>query len=111
MITEFSFKSMDSGLYNTIGAGDAVLTQKDRADLFTNYVQDLAKLPSCLGFYWFKYRDQPKQGAGTRSPGGWGGENSNYGLVKIDGTPWSVLVDQMKKINASIEEIAVGAKF
>jgi agarase len=109
LITEFSFKAMDSGLYNTIGAGDAVLTQQNRADLFTNYVQDLAKLPSCLGFYWFRYRDQPKEGAGTRSPGGWGGENSNYGLVKIDGTPWTTLVLQMKKINASIEEIAAEA--
>jgi len=109
MITEFSFKAMDSGLYNTIGAGDAVATQEDRAKLFTNYVQDLAKLPTCVGFYWFRYRDQPKQGAGTRSPGGWGGENSNYGLVKIDGTPWTLLVNKMKEVNAGIEEIAVKA--
>ena len=106
MVTEFSFKAMDSGLYNSIGAGDAVATQKDRADLFTNYVQDLARLPSCLGFYWFKYRDQPKEGAGSRSPGGWGGENSNYGLVKIDGTPWEMLVNRMTEVNAGIEEIA-----
>lgn len=108
MITEFSFKAMDSGLYNNIGAGDAVATQKDRAELFTNYVLDLARLPSCVGFYWFRYRDQPKEGAGTRSPGGWGGENSNYGLVKIDGTPWTELVECMKEVNARIEEIAAG---
>jgi len=109
MITEFSFKAMDSGLYNTIGAGDAVATQQDRANLFTNYVQDLARLPSSVGFYWFRYRDQPKAGAGTRSPGGWGGENSNYGLVKIDGTPWTLLVNKMKEVNAGIENIAVKA--
>lgn len=109
LITEFSFKAMDSGLYNTIGAGDPVATQQDRADLFTNYVQDLARLPSCLGFYWFKYRDQPKQGAGTRSPGGWGGENSNYGVVKIDGSPWTLLVNRMKEVNSTIEEIALDA--
>ena len=109
MITEFSFKAMDSGLYNTIGAGDAVATQLDRATLFTNYVQDLARLPSCVGFYWFRYRDQPKQGAGSRSPGGWGGENSNYGIVKIDGTPWTILVDRMKEVNSTIEEIALNA--
>ena len=109
MITEFSFKAMDSGLYNSIGAGEAVATQQDRADLFTNYVQDLARLPSCLGFYWFRYRDQPKEGAGTRSPGGMGGENSNYGLVKIDGTPWTILVNCMKEVNGSIENLAAKA--
>jgi hypothetical protein len=109
MVTEFSFKAMDSGLYNTIGAGDAVATQQDRADLFTAYVQDLARLSSCLGFYWFKYRDQPKEGAGTRSPGGKGGENSNYGLVKIDGTPWTILVNRMTEVNAGIEALAARA--
>jgi hypothetical protein len=106
MITEFSFKAMDSGLYNTIGAGDAVATQQDRADLFAQYVQDLARLPSCVGYFWFKYRDQPKEGAGKSSPGGWGGENSNYGLVKIDGVPWTVLVSRMTEVNRGIEALA-----
>jgi hypothetical protein len=110
MITEFSFKAMDSGLYNNIGAGDAVATQEDRADLFTNYVQDLARLPSCLGFYFFRYRDQPKEGAGAKSPGGWGGENSNYGLVKMDGTPWWILVNRMIEVNAGIEALAAHEK-
>lgn len=109
MVTEFSFKAMDSGLYNTIGAGDAVATQQDRADLFTAYVQDLARLSSCVGFYWFRYRDQPKEGAGTKSPGGWGGENSNYGLVKIDGTPWTILVNRMTEVNAGIEVLRAEA--
>jgi agarase len=103
MLTEFSFKAMDSGLYNSKGAGDAVATQQDRADLFTNYVEDLARLPSCMGFFWFQYRDQPKEGRGLD------GENSNYGLVKNDGTPWKVLVAQMTKVNAGIEEIAAKA--
>ena len=109
MVTEFSFKAMDSGLYNSIGAGDAVATQQDRANLFAGYVQDLARLSSCIGFYWFKYRDQPKEGAGTRSPGGKGGENSNYGLVKIDGTPWTILVNRMTEVNAGIEALAAKA--
>ena len=33
MVTEFSFKAMDSGLYNTIGAGEPLASQQDRADL------------------------------------------------------------------------------
>ncbi len=106
MVTEFSFKAMDSGLPNTIGAGEPVATQEDRADLFAAYAEDLARLPACVGYFWFKYRDQPKEGQGTRSPGGWGGENSNYGLVRLDGTPWTVLTNRMTAVNAGIEELA-----
>lgn len=106
MVTEFSFKAMDSGLPNTIGAGEPVATQQDRADLFAAYAEDLARLPTCVGYFWFKYRDQPKEGQGTRSPGGWGGENSNYGLVKLDGTPWKVLTERMREVNARLEALA-----
>jgi len=106
MVTEFSFKAMDSGLPNSIGAGEPVATQQDRAELVTAYVQDLARLPTSVGYYWFKYRDQPKEGQGTRSPGGMGGENSNYGLVKLDGTPWTVLTKRLTEVNAAIEALA-----
>ena len=69
MLTEFSFKAMDSGLPNTIGAGEPVATQQDRVELFTAFVEDLARLPTCVGYYWFKYRDQPSGGQGKSSPG------------------------------------------
>ena len=72
MLTEFSFKAMDSGLPNTIGAGTPVATQQDRADLYAEYVQDLARMPTCVGYYWFRYRDQPKEGAGKAQPRGTG---------------------------------------
>jgi hypothetical protein len=106
MVTEFSFKAMDSGLPNTIGAGEPVATQQDRADLFVEYVEDLARLPTCVGYSWFKYRDQRKEGDGTSSPGGWGGENSNYGLVKQDGAPWTLLTRKMTEVNSRIEALA-----
>jgi hypothetical protein len=110
MVTEFSFKAMDSGLPNTIGAGEPVATQEDRAELFAAYAEDLARLRTCVGYFWFKYRDQPKEGQGTRSPGGWGGENSNYGLVKLDGTPWLVLTKRMTEVNAAIEVLAASSR-
>jgi hypothetical protein len=110
MVTEFSFKAMDSGLPNTIGAGEPVATQEDRAELFAAYAEDLARLRTCVGYFWFKYRDQPKEGQGTRSPGGWGGENSNYGLVKLDGTPWTVLTKRMTEVNAAIEVLAASSR-
>ena len=104
LITEFSFKAMDSGNPNTVGAGEPVLTQQDRADLFAAYVEDLANLPSCVGYHWFQYRDQPKSSTGT-SPGGFGAENSNYGVVQVDGTPWDLLTKRMTRENGAVEAL------
>jgi hypothetical protein len=101
MLTEFSFKAMDSGLPNTKGAAKAVPTQQDRADGFAAFVGDLAALPSCVGFHWFEYRDEPAEGR-------FDGENSNYGIVKIDFSPWEVLVGRMKQVNAGIETVHLG---
>ena len=96
MVTEFSFKAMDSGLPNTKGAAKPVATQQDRANGFAGYVESLAALPSCVGFHWFEYRDEPKEGR-------FDGENSNYGVVKIDFTPWEVLTSRMTSVNAEME--------
>ena len=100
MLTEFSFKAMDSGLPNTKGAADPVATQQDRADNFSHYVQELVAMPSCVGFHWFEYRDEPAEGRQGD------GENSNYGLVKKDGTAWEVLTSRMREVNASLENVA-----
>ncbi len=99
MITEFSFKAMDSGLPNTKGAAKPVATQADRAAGFTAYVEALAALPSCVGFHWFEYRDEPREGRRLD------GENSNYGVVRIDFSPWEVLTEQMTRVNAGIEAL------
>jgi len=96
MVTEFSFKAMDSGLPNTKGAGKPVATQADRANGFTGYVEALAGLPGVVGYHWFEYRDEPKEGR-------FDGENSNYGVVKIDFTPWDALTAKMTAVNAEIE--------
>ncbi len=96
MITEFSFKAMDSGLPNTKGAGKAVATQADRATAFSAYVEGLAALPEVVGYHWFEYRDEPKEGR-------FDGENSNYGVVKSDFTPWDVLTSRMTTVNAALE--------
>jgi hypothetical protein len=96
MITEFSFKAADSGLPNTKGAGKPLATQADRADSFAAYAEALAALPGIVGYHWFEYRDEPKEGR-------FDGENSNYGVVKIDFTPWDVLTARMTAVNAAIE--------
>jgi hypothetical protein len=104
MVTEFSFKAMDSGLPNTKGAAKPVATQQERADGFTRFVEALAAMPHCVGFHWFQYRDQPKEGRRLD------GENSNYGVVKLDGSPWEILAARMKEVNARIDKLAAGAR-
>jgi hypothetical protein len=96
MLTEFSFKAMDSGLPNTKGAGRPVATQADRADGFTRYVQRLIDLPFMVGFHWFEHADEPKEGR-------FDGENSNYGLVTIEDRPWDLVVQRMTEVNAGLE--------
>jgi hypothetical protein len=96
MLTEFSFKAMDSGLPNTKGAGRPVATQADRAEAFAGYVQGLMDLPPVVGFHWFEHADEPKEGR-------FDGENSNYGVVTIEDRPWEVLVRRMTEVNAGLE--------
>lgn len=98
MITEFSFKAMDSGLPNTKGAAKPVATQQDRADGFARYVEALAALPFAVGYHWFEYRDEPKEGR-------FDGENSNYGVVHMDFSPWEVLTSRMREVNLGIEKL------
>ncbi len=96
VLTEFSFKAMDSGLPNSKGAGRPVATQKDRADGFQRYVQALADIPAVVGYHWFEYTDEPASGR-------FDGENSNYGLVDINDKPWRILVEKMTAVNETIE--------
>jgi agarase len=98
IITEFSFKARDSGLPNTRGAGFPVETQNDRADRFERYVGKLAALPAWVGYHWFEWCDEPKEGR-------FDGENSNYGLVRIDDTPWEILTARFTKVNAELEAL------
>lgn len=98
MITEFSFKAMDSLLPNTKGAGQPVATQRDRADHFERFVTTLMKLPYCVGYHWFQWSDQPVLGR-------FDGENSNYGLVRETDEPWELLTQRMTEVNDHIEAI------
>jgi agarase len=98
LLTEFSFKAMDSGLPNSRGAGVPVATQQDRADGFDRYVTALMQLPFAVGFHWFEYADEPAEGR-------FDGENSNYGLVNIKDEPWETLTQRMTAVNARLESV------
>ncbi|MBN2190999.1 MAG: hypothetical protein JW728_07315 [Candidatus Aureabacteria bacterium] len=102
MITEFSFKAMDSGLPNANGAGTPLLTQKDRAEYYTRYVSETVKLPFIVGFHWFKLTDQPYEGRANPPDG----ENSNYGLVNEKDELYETLGSAMSNVNKAIYNLA-----
>jgi hypothetical protein len=98
MLTEFSFKALDSDLPCTRGAATPVATQQERADCFESYVTALMELPFMVGYHWFQYSDQPAEGR-------FDGENSNYGLVTGDDEPWELLTERMTAVSARIDEV------
>ncbi|RLF04268.1 MAG: hypothetical protein DRK00_07075, partial [Thermoprotei archaeon] len=102
MITEFSFKALDSGLPNTRGAGQPIGTQRERAYLAANYVLKAVELPYVIGYHWFQYSDQPREGR-------FDGENSNFGLVRIDDEPWELLTRVFTLVNSRVEEVHAGS--
>ena len=96
MVTEFSFKALDSGLPNSKGGGKPVATQVDRANLYETFVTDLARLPYAVGYHWFEWCDEPKEGR-------FDGEDCNYGLVKIDDSAWTTLTERFRAVNPRLE--------
>jgi hypothetical protein len=102
MITEFTFKALDSGLPNTRGTAGPLQTQAERAERFTHYVRGLAPLPECVGSHRFQYSDRPAAGR-------FDGENSNYGLVKGDDSSWELLTTTTKDVNRGLEALALRA--
>ncbi|MBC7234907.1 MAG: beta-agarase [Chloroflexi bacterium] len=103
MITEWSFKAMDSGLPNTKGAAIPVYTQEDRADGYERYVTQALGLPYVVGLHWFLYADQPPAGRQLD------GENSNYGVVDEFDEPYFTLVERMRQVNGRASDIARAA--
>jgi len=55
-------------------------------------------MPQCVGYHWFEWCDEPREGR-------FDGENSNYGLVRIDDTPWEVLTQRFTSLNAGLERL------
>ena len=102
MITEFSFRAMDSGMPNTFPPGwvlqPTVPTQRDRADKFERCVSTWLSQPYCVGYHWFEFVDEPRGGR-------FDGENGNYGLVNIGDEPYQVLVDRMTAVNRRVWQL------
>jgi agarase len=98
LVTEFAFRAEDSGLPNTRGAGPRVPDQRTRAKAYHDYINRLMSLPEVVGYHWFKWADQPKEGR-------FDGENSNYGLVNIRDEPYQEFIEEVKRANQAAFEV------
>jgi agarase len=98
LIGEFSFRSVDSGLPNSNGAGPCVATQAERALRYGNYAATAFKHHAIVGCHWFEHADQPAEGR-------FDGENSNFGVVTINDDIYAELTSAMTACNGVAEEI------
>lgn len=57
MVTEFYTKGCDTDLDNANGAGFFVPTQKERAYAYQHFTLGLLEAKNCVGWHWFKYKD------------------------------------------------------
>ncbi|MGO8787056.1 MAG: beta-agarase [Terriglobia bacterium] len=104
LVGEFAFRAENSGLPNTHGAGPKVPDQMARAKAYTDYATRLESLPEAVGYHWFEWVDEPKEGR-------FDGEDSNYGVVDIRDRPYREFVEGVKKANAAalaVHRTAVG---
>jgi len=95
MITEFYAKGHDSGLPNNSGAGWLVQTQKDRARFYQHFTLGLLESKSCVGWHWFKYRDNNPEDLSTDPSN----RDSNKGIIDYKYKPYVELLEDMKKLN------------
>ena len=98
MITEFYAKGHDSGLPNNSGAGWLVQTQKDRARFYQHFTLGLLESKSCVGWHWFKYRDNNPEDLSTDPSN----RDSNKGIIDYKYKPYVKLLEDMKKLNNDV---------
>jgi hypothetical protein len=98
MITEFYAKGHDTGLPNNSGAGWLVQTQKDRARFYQHFTLGLLESKSCVGWHWFKYRDNNPEDLSTDPSN----RDSNKGIIDYKYKPYVKLLEDMKKLNNEV---------
>ena len=96
MIGEFHHGATDRGLPATGIIG--VLTQEDRADAYSNYIEQGFARPELVGMHYFQWVDQPFYGR-------FDGENYNIGVVDITNNPYDELTKAMIITNEKIYDI------
>ena len=103
---EFSYTAIDSGVPNLRGARSCpnppnceknhpFVLQKDRASQAKMQVATIAAVPYVVGYHWWRWVDETPGGRWPR------GENSNYGLVRVDNEAYPELTEAFTEANAA----------
>ena len=99
LITEWSFPALDSGLPCTYGAGQRFKTQAERAKATEIFARTMLSMPFLIGYDYFMWVDQPPLGISHAFP-----ENSNYGIINLEGKPYEGLVKLFTDIQHHAKE-------
>lgn len=86
VVSEFCIKGEDSGMDNTDGAGWIVKTQRERGLWYQNYTINLLRSKNCVGWDYFKYRDDL---------------DVNKGVLDLDYQPHPEFASAMKELHES----------
>ena len=103
LITEWSFMAIDSGCPCTYATGQRFFTQQERAQATELFVKSVLAAPSVIGYSFFDWSDDPKEGTGRACP-----ENGNYGLVSIRDEPYREMTETFSVLNVKAEDLHLG---
>lgn len=93
LLTEWSFPALDAARPCTHGAGQRFRTQAERVVASELYARTILSLPFFAGYSYFRWIDQPAAGISRYFP-----ENTNYGLVSLEGVPYSELTGMFARV-------------
>ncbi len=97
MVTEWSFPALDNGHPCLVGAGQRMNTQAERVEATELFARTMLADPHVVGYDFFKWNDQPRQGASR-----WVPEDCNYGLVDDENRPYEGIVDAFKTLHGDL---------
>ncbi|HPM77303.1 MAG TPA: hypothetical protein PK961_09440, partial [bacterium] len=98
LISEFSFRGLDAVPPSTFPPAWVFMTaqnQTQRTQWMSDYTHQCTHSDYIVGYHWFAYMDEPELGR-------FDGEDSNFGLVDEQDTPYEQLVAAFTEINAEV---------
>ena len=99
LVGEWHFGALDAGLPAS-GIG-AVADQAARGQAYRFYVEQAARIPSCVGVHYFTLYDQSALGR-------FDGENYNIGFLDVCHHPYAPLVDAARLTHQRLYPVAAG---
>jgi hypothetical protein len=92
IIGEFHFGATDRGMFHTglVAAHD----QKERAQMYVEYIRSMVDHPAFVGCGWFQYMDEPLTGRT------YDGENFSIGFVNTTDAPYPEMIEAARQVHA-----------